>query len=101
MRKYDQDIPIGIENAISRADLAKMWGVDQRVARAIVHELRTVDNGDPYVIVSSSNGRSGYYRTDDPYLIHRFIRETRSRAANTYASLKKARRVLEDFSARA
>lgn len=95
MSRYYDDIPVGAENAISRAELAKMWGVDQRTVRSIVHNLRAEDNGDEFVIVSSSNGRTGYFKTDDPHLIHRFMRETKSRAINTFAPLKKARRVLE------
>ncbi|MEA4899569.1 MAG: hypothetical protein VB115_15170 [Christensenellaceae bacterium] len=100
MSSYDPSIiPIGPENAISRAALARLWGVGQRTAREIIHDLRAEDDGDPYVIVSTSTGRSGYFRTVDPQIIERFIRETKSRAINTFAPLKKARRVLASVAA--
>ena len=60
-----EDIPIGRKNAISRKNLAAFWGVSDRLARKIVSELRTIDDGSGYVIVSISRC-SGYYRTNNP-----------------------------------
>ena len=91
----DTDIPIGAENAITRAELARKWGVSDREARRIVAALRADDNGDGYVIVSHSRcGARGYYRTDDPDTIKRYVNEVHSRARNTLLPLRKARRVL-------
>ena len=91
----DIDIPIGAENAITRAELARKWGVSDREARRIVAALRADDNGDGYVIVSHSRcGVRGYYRTDDPDTIKRYVNEVHSRARNTFLPLRKARRVL-------
>ena len=91
----DADIPIGAENAITRAELARKWGVSDREARRIVAALRADDNGDGYVIVSHSRGGvRGYYRTDDPDTIKRYVNEVNSRAQNTFLPLRKARRVL-------
>ena len=91
----DTDIPIGAENAITRAELARKWGVSDREARRIVAAFRADDNGDGYVIVSHSRcGARGYYRTDDPDTIKRYVNEVHSRARNTFLPLRKARRVL-------
>lgn len=94
-----EDIPIGAENAISREDLARKWGVSDRLARRFIANLREQDNGDPYVIVSHSNGRGGYYRTDNTAQIRHFYNETMKRAQNTYKPLKKAGRVLKELGA--
>ena len=91
----DTDIPIGAENAITRAELARKWGVNDRTARERIAALRADDNGDGYVIVSHSHGGvRGYYRTNDPETIKRYVNEVHSRARNTFLPLRKARRVL-------
>ena len=91
----DTDIPIGGENAITRAELARKWGVSDRVARRRIAALRADDNGDGYVIVSHSRGGvHGYYRTNDTEAIRRYANEVNSRAVNTFLPLRKARRVL-------
>ena len=91
----DNDIPIGAENAITRADLAAMWGVSDRIARRRIAALRADDNGDGYVIVSHSRGGvHGYYRTNDTETIRRYANEVNRRAVNTFLPLRKARRVL-------
>ena len=59
-----EDIPIGSENAISRKELAALWNVSDRMARKNISELREIDNGSNYVLVSVSKG-SGYYRTQN------------------------------------
>ena len=91
----DTDIPIGAENAIKRAELARKWGVNDRTARERIAALRADDNGDGYVIVSHSRGGvHGYYRTNDTETIRRYVNEVHSRAVNTFLPLRKARRVL-------
>ena len=91
----DADIPIGAENAITRAELARKWGVNDREARRRIAALRADDNGDGYVIVSHSRGGvHGYYRTNDTEAIRRYANEVNSRAVNTFLPLRKARRVL-------
>lgn len=95
MSYSEKDIPIGAENAISRAELARKWGVCDRIARSRIAELRADDNGDGYVIVSHSRGGvHGYYRTNDTETIRRYANEVHSRAQNTFLPLRKARRVL-------
>lgn len=90
-------IPVGSENAISKEDLKTLWGVkSERGVRLAIAEMRQIDNGDNYVIVSFSNGK-GYYKTDDPEEIANFKREIISRAKNTFAPLKKANRILLNY----
>ena len=91
----DNDIPIGAENAITRTELASIWGVSDREARRRIAALRADDNGDGYVIVSHSRGGvHGYYRTNDTETIMRYANEVNRRAVNTFLPLRKARRVL-------
>ena len=93
-----EDIPIGRENAISRKNLAAFWGVSDRVARKIVSELRTIDDGTDYVIVSASRF-SGYYRTQNPTEIEWFIKEMTNRVRGTFRAIKVARKVLRRIKA--
>lgn len=95
MKYSEADIPIGAENAITRAELARKWGVNDREARRRIAALRADDNGDGYVIVSHSRGGvHGYYRTNDTETIQRYTNEVHRRAVNTFIPLRKARRVL-------
>lgn len=99
MKQRLNDIPIGRENAISRAALAAKWGCSDRMARRYIAELRCVED-ERYVIVSHSNGGvCGYYRTDDPNDIEYFLLEMTKRARNTFRSLRQARRVMKRLQA--
>lgn len=90
-------IPIGKENAVSKERLAEMWGYKtERAVREKIAEMRAIDNGDNYVIVSLSNNK-GYYRTDDANEIMAFKNEVTSRAKHTFIPLKKVNRVLLDL----
>lgn len=88
------DIPIGRENAITRAELAVAWECSDREARRMIAELRSAPGNDGYAILSTSTSPSGYWRSNDPEEISRFIRETEARAKNVFLSLKDAKRVL-------
>ena len=88
-------IPIGSENAISRPELSRLWGLSDRTARQTIAELRKIDFGDDYIIVSYSDGK-GYYRTNDIHEIEAFAAEMRSRALNIFAPLKKANRIIRE-----
>lgn len=94
---YCAVIPIGgAGDAISRAELARAWVMDDRSVRRRISELRAYDGEDvKHVICSSSHGGGGYYRTANPEEIKRFIRETTARAQHTFMPLAVARRVLE------
>ena len=88
------DIPVGRENAITREQLKHTWNCSDRLMRRYIADLRALDDGDDYVIVSYSSGK-GYYRTDNPDEIRHFINEQSKRARNTFRPLAKARRVLK------
>ena len=94
MHDYYESIPIGRENAVSRAELARRWGMSEDKVRHKIAELRAEDNGDDYIIFSSSDKNSrGYFRTDDPSERRAFMAETKGRAINTFKPLKKAQRI--------
>lgn len=93
---YDM-IPVGRENAITREALCALTGLSDRAARMALAEARNEDNGDGFVIVSSSTG-AGYYRTDDPVEIRRYVDEIEAKAEALRAPAKKARRILGEDS---
>ena len=88
------DIPIGRQHAISRSELARIWGCSTRKARRVIAEFRAdaAESGE-YCILSTSTG-GGYWRSNDADEIAAFIRETESRARNTFLSLRTARAFL-------
>lgn len=89
-------IPIGRENAISKEALQKRWGLqNERAVRQEISELRKIDNGDDFVIVSTSSCR-GFYRTNDKKEILKYKTETVNRAKHTFAPLKKVNRILSE-----
>lgn len=91
---YYDSIPVGRENAITRAELARRWGVTQDKARHIIAALRAEDCGDDYIIFSSSDPQNpGYYKTDDATERRAYMAETKRRAINTFKPLKKAQRI--------
>lgn len=89
------DIPIGRCNAISREELARIWGMSDRATRHTIAELRALPGDDGYAILSTATKPSGYWRSDDPAEIAAFIRETEARARNTFLALRDARRLLQ------
>lgn len=90
---YWSEIPVGKENAVTYDDLIDMWDVCERQCRDILHRLSHYDNGDNYILVRSAKGK-GFYRTDDEKTIKAYMRECLNRGRNTFAPLKKIRRVL-------
>lgn len=99
LEKMYYDIPIGRENAISKEELQELWGFSsERVVRNTVAELRKIDNGDNFVIVSLSSCK-GFYRTDNPEDILRYKKETLNRAKHTFAPLGKVNRILLEHDA--
>ncbi|XCH78881.1 MAG: hypothetical protein WHF31_15365 [Candidatus Dehalobacter alkaniphilus] len=92
MNHYES-IPIGKENAISKNDLMILWKMKERGVREMVEKLRSQDNGDDMVIISTSK-QSGYYRTDNRQEIRQFKAETSKRAKHTFRPLRKVNRIL-------
>ena len=92
-KMYDS-IPIGKENAISKERLQTLWGLtNERAVRKTIAELRKIDNGDNFIIASTS-GCKGFYKTDDPEEILKYKKETLNRAKHTFAPLGKVNRIL-------
>jgi len=88
-------LPIGSRNAISRQELSRLWDLGDRAVRQVIAELRQMDFGDEFIIVSYSDGK-GYYRTSDIAEIEAFTAEMRSRALQIFAPLKKANRIIRE-----
>ena len=86
------DIPIGKANAISRADLARKWGISDRAMRDTIARLRAESAALDYAILSSSHV-DGYWLSNDPKELDDFIKETSARARSVFVSLRMARRV--------
>lgn len=94
LEKMYDSIPVGKENAISKERLQELWGfTNERAVRKTIAELRKLDNGDNFIIVSTS-GCKGFYKTDDPEDILRYKKETLNRAKHTFAPLGKVNRIL-------
>lgn len=91
------DIPIGSENAISRGELADRFGCSDRAVRRRIAELRCMDGGRFVIVSYSSNGTTGYYRTDNAAEISHFVNEMQKRARNTIQPIRNARRVLKEM----
>ena len=91
---FYNDLPIGRDNAIPRSLLAVRWDMSEDSVRRRIAKLRAWDNGDDFVIVSSStNGTLGYYKTDNAEERRAYMKETRSRAINTFKPLRKINRI--------
>ena len=82
-------IPIGQENAISRTELIKVTGLDDRTLRQLIHKERRAGH-----IIIADSASSGYYRPVDTNQTLRFIRSMRHRAAETMAVADATERTL-------
>ena len=87
-------IPVGKENAISKRKLCELFNLDERMVRKYIADLRNQDNGDNYIIISSSH-RRGYYKTDKLDEIEQFEKEVLNRGKHTFYPLVKVRKVKE------
>ena len=95
MEKYYNDIPIGMENAITKKELQIRWGMTERAVRAKIQLLRAADFGDDMVIISRSSGR-GYYRTNNLEEIIAYKQEVINRGKHTFLPLRKVNRILNE-----
>lgn len=93
MINYYESIPIGKRNSILRSQLCMLWKMSDRQVREKIAQLRSMDNGDDFVIVSTSNN-AGYYRSDDRKDIDAFRQQTLKRGKKTFLPLKKVNRIL-------
>lgn len=84
-------IPFGKENAISRADLVELFGINERTVREGIELIREQNN--TFVIISSSHHK-GYYKTIDPNDVENYINEQTRRAKKILWNLKTAKQFL-------
>lgn len=89
-----KDIPTEKENAVSYNDLCIMWDCNQRVARAILHELSVYESGDDFVLIRSSRCK-GFYKTDDPEDIEAYRNEILKKGKSIFVQLKKCNKILK------
>lgn len=82
-------IPVGEANAVSMAELAALLGVDTRIIRKTVNELRT--NGE---IICSGN--SGYWLPEEPTDSIRYYKRARSMALSILKTLRAVRGKLRE-----
>ena len=94
MRARLESIPIDV-CSVTRAQLAREWGVSDRQARKILEALRADPGDDPFIIVTRPDKEGGYFRTDCPALVRAYARDTLTRAMNMLQPLRRVRRVLE------
>ena len=73
-------IPIGATNAVPRAQLCKITGLEDRALRLLVHRERRAG----HQILTNTEG-GGYYRPEDTQDTVHFISSMRRRAAETLA----------------
>lgn len=87
------DIPTEKAAALTYSDLTRIWNVNERQARKILHDLSTFDNGDDYVLIRSARTK-GFYKTDDPTVIKAYKQECLNKGRSIFAPIKKINRVL-------
>lgn len=90
---YWNDIPTGKANAVSYIKLTKMWGMNERQVRKVLHELSCYDNGDDFILIRSAKG-AGFYKTDNIDEIRAFKQECLNKGRSTFAPIKKINKVL-------
>ena len=83
----------GKENAIRSADLAKVLGY--KTIRELQKQVES-ERAAGYVILCDSHG-AGYYLSDDPVELRRFINTLNARAINTIRASESAQRALNDI----
>lgn len=85
-------IPFGKENAISRNELVRLTGLEDRAVRKLINKLRA----DGEIILSSSH-RAGYWRSDNPVEIEQYLRECDSRCKKLAITNRKIRQRLYEM----
>lgn len=98
LEMYWKQIPIGKENAITRPELVALWGMDDRAARKVLHELSHYDNGDDYILIRSSKNK-GFFKTSDPVEIESYRKECINKGRSHFAPLRKINRVVASMDA--
>ena len=86
-----ESLSYGRENAVKSAELAKRLGF--KTVRELQKRIET-ERAAGYVILSDSHG-AGYYLSNDPVELHRFVNTLNARAANTIRASESAQRALD------
>ena len=86
-----EHIPEGYENAISRKELCKRTGLNDRVVRSLIEDARR-----DTIIISNTDGSGYWLFPDNPTdkekdLLQRFVKQQESRAKSIFYALRPAR----------
>ena len=87
-----ESLSYGRENAVKSAELAKRLGF--KTVRELQKQVET-ERAAGYVILSDSHG-AGYYLSNDPMELSRFVNTLNARAANTIRASESAQRALDE-----
>lgn len=85
-------IPVGKENAVTRAQLCAITGLHDRAVRKLI-EIARIEGA---IIINEQDG-AGYYISDDPKDIRRQMATNRNRAISILRQQKYLRRKLEEI----
>lgn len=88
-----QYVPYGKENAVSRAELCKLTGYDDRRIRDEIKKANNMLEEQNEAIISSS-GKRGYWRTNDIKELEEYERECRNRCRKIAENLMPVVRIL-------
>lgn len=86
-----ESLQYGRENAVKSAELAKRLGF--KTVRELQKQIEA-ERAVGYVILSDSHG-AGYYLSNDPVELRRFVNTLNARAANTIRASESAQRALD------
>lgn len=87
-----ESLSYGRENAVKSAELAKRLGF--KTVRELQKQVEA-ERAAGYVILSDSHG-AGYYLSNDPMELRRFVNTLNARAANTIRASESAQRALDE-----
>lgn len=90
--KIFDSLPFGRENAVPSEVLADALGFSS--VRELQHAVQKEREAGAVILSTTSDG-GGYFRSNDPEELHRFVRTLNSRARNTLRAAESAQRVLE------
>lgn len=94
LEEYYNDIPIGVENAVTYDDLCLLWGKPKREVRRLLHDLSLYDNKDDFVLIRSGHSK-GFYKTNDEATLLSFKNECLQKGRSHFAPIKKINRILK------
>ena len=86
-----ESLSYGRENAVKSKELAQSLGF--KTVRELQKQIET-ERAAGYVILSDSHG-AGYYLSNDPVELRRFVNTLNARAANTIRASESAQRALD------